>query len=184
MVAAEMAPTAKYATQRIRRVRAWPALRQLAGRRPRAALRATAGTAAPAPAAAPLTHSGGWAAKKRAERAKMITSPGAMKQRPPIRPPRRPRNLQAQKMASWVEAGPGKRLVEEMASSNSWALSQPRSSTQSWRKRAIWAGGPPKPMIPIRLHSRTMVENGTLRSADSVIVAWPVRSTVVEDRDG
>ena len=108
------------------------------------------------------THSGGWAAKKRAERAKMITSPGAMKQRPPIRPPRRPRNLQAQKMASWVEAGPGKRLVEEMASSNSWALSQPRSSTQSWRKRAIWAGGPPKPMIPIRLHSR---HNGRERNA-------------------
>jgi hypothetical protein len=88
----------------------------------------------------------------------MITSPGTMKQMPPIRAPRRPRSRQAQKMASWVEAGPGSRLVAEMPSSNSCALSHPRSSTQSFRNSAMWAGGPPKPMMPMRLHSRTMVE--------------------------
>ena len=149
---------------------AGPVRRQLAGISPRAAFRATAGTAAPAPAAAPWIHSGGFAAKKTAERAKMITSPGTMKQMPPISAPGRPRSRQAQKMANWVEAGPGSRLVAEMPSSNSWALSQPRSSTQSLRSRAIWVGGPPKPMIPMRLHSRTMVESGTLTSADSVMV--------------
>ena len=68
---------------------------------------------------------GGCAARNSAERAKMITSPGTMKQMPPISAPRRPRSRQAQKMASWVEAGPGSRLVAEMPSSNSWALSQP-----------------------------------------------------------
>ena len=92
----------------------------------------------------------------------MITSPGTMKQMPPISAPTRPRSRQAHKMASWVEAGPGSRLVAEMPSSNSWALSQPRSSTQSLRSRAMWVGGPPNPMIPMRLHSRTMVESGTL----------------------
>ena len=39
-----------------------------------------------------------------------------------------PRRRQAQRMASWVEAGPGSRLVTEIPSSNSRALNQPRSS--------------------------------------------------------
>jgi hypothetical protein len=34
----------------------------------------------------------------------------------------------------------------------------------------MWVGGPPHPMIPIRLHSRAMVESGALTSADSVMV--------------
>ena len=33
---------------------------------------------------------------------------------------------------------PGSRLVAEMPSSNSWALSHPRWSTQSLRRRAMW----------------------------------------------
>jgi hypothetical protein len=73
--------------------------------RPKAALRATAGTAAPAPAAASTTHRGGCADKKSVERAKMITRPGAIKQTPPMSAPSRPRTLQAQKMARWVEGG-------------------------------------------------------------------------------
>ena len=40
----------------------------------------------------------------------MITSPGTMKQMPPMSAPRRPRSRQAQKMASWVEAGSGKQV--------------------------------------------------------------------------
>ena len=107
----------------------------------------------PAPAAAPCTQSGGWADRNNAERARMMASPGAMKQTPPISPPSRPRKRQAQKMASWVDAGPGRRLVAEMPSSNSGAVSQWWSSTQSWRSRAMWAGGPPNPMTPMRPHS-------------------------------
>ena len=38
-------------------------------------------------------------------------------------------------MANWVEAGPGSRFVADMPSSNSCALSHPRSSTQSLRKQ-------------------------------------------------
>ncbi len=40
----------------------------------------------------------------------------------------------------------------------------------------MWAGGPPKPMQPMRPHSRTMVESGTRISAGSVMVAiWWIR---------
>ena len=113
----------------------------------------------------------------------MITSPGTMKQRPPRRAPRRPRSRQAQKMASCVEAGPGSRLVAEMPSSNSWALSHRRSSTQSFRNSAMWAGGPPNPMTPMRLHSRTMVESGTLCSTDSVMVGVEFARTVTGGGD-
>ena len=55
----------------------------------------------------------------------MTISPGMMNAAPPTRAPARPRSRQAQKMASWVEAGPGIRLQTAMASSNSRASSQP-----------------------------------------------------------
>ena len=110
-----------------------------------------------------------------AESARIIASPGTMKQMPPMRAPTRPRRRQAQKIASWVEAGPGSRLVAEIPSSNSCALNQWRSSTQSFRSSAMWAGGPPKPMRPIRPHSRTMVESGTLFSTESVMVGFAGR---------
>ncbi len=45
----------------------------------------------------------------------------------------------------------------------------------------MWVGGPPNPMIPMRLHSRTMVESGTLTSAESVMVGVVVSvGTVAE----
>ena len=91
----------------------------------------------------------------------MMIRPGTMKHSPPISAPTVPRSRQAQKMASWVEAGPGIRLQAATPSSNSLAGSQPRSSTQSWRSSAMCAGGPPKPMQPIRPHSRTIVRSET-----------------------
>ncbi len=69
---------------------------QLAGASPHAAFSATAGTAAPAPAAAPRTQSGGWLAKNTAERARISTSPGTMKHSPPKMAPAGPRSRQAQ----------------------------------------------------------------------------------------
>ena len=47
---------------------------------------------------------------------------------PPTSAPARPRTRQAQKIASWVEAGPGSRLQAATASSNSCASSHLRSS--------------------------------------------------------
>ena len=85
----------------------------------------------------------------------MRTRPGRMKAAPPSRAPRTPRRRQAQKIAIWVEPGPGSRLVAAIASSNCSALSQPRRVTQRSRKRATCAGGPPKPIAPIRPHSFT-----------------------------
>ena len=87
----------------------------------------------------------------------MQTRPGTMKARPPASAPSWPRTRQAQKMASSVEAGPGSRLQAPMASSNSCASSHCLRSTHSWRSSAMCAGGPPKPMQPIRPHSRTTV---------------------------
>jgi hypothetical protein len=52
-------------------------------------------------------------------------------------------------------------LQTAIASSKTRALSQPRRSTQSSRSSAMWAGGPPNPMQPIRPHSRTTVRIGT-----------------------
>ena len=72
-----------------------------------------------------------------------------------------PRSRQAQKIANWVDAGPGRRFVAATPSSNSLAASQWRSSTQRRRSREMWAGGPPKPMQPMRPHSRAMVDKGT-----------------------
>src|SRR6266540_3667612 len=64
-------------------------------------------------------------------------------------------------MASCVEAGPGRRLVAAMPSSNSRSDSHRRWSTHSWRRSAMWAGGPPNPMQPIRAHSRATTASGT-----------------------
>ena len=84
-----------------------------------------------------------------------------MKLSPPATAPAAPRKRQAQRMANWVEAGPGNRFVAETLSSNSEAEIQLLSSTHSRRRSAMWVGGPPKPMQPIRPHSRTMVERDT-----------------------
>jgi hypothetical protein len=53
----------------------------------------------------------------------MMTGPGRMKQAPPVTAPRQPRSRHPQKIASWVEVGPGSRLVAAMPSSNSSARS-------------------------------------------------------------
>ena len=38
----------------------------------------------------------------------------------------------------------------------------------------MWAGGPPKPITPMRPHSRMMEESGTLCSMESVMVGLGV----------
>src|SRR5262249_34191735 len=128
------------------------ARRQLSGTSPTPARTATAATAAPAPAPAPRTQSGGDPARNRADSARMATSPGTMKAAPPTIAPNGPPTRQAQKIASCVEAGPGNRLQAATASSNSCAVSQPSRSTHSSRSRAMGAGGPPKPVEPMRPH--------------------------------
>ena len=80
---------------------------------------------------------------------------------PPASAPARPRSRQAQKMASWVEAGPGIRLQTAIASSNSVSSSQPLRSTHNCRSSRMCAGGPPNPMTPIRPHSRSTVHSET-----------------------
>ena len=64
-------------------------------------------------------------------------------------------------MASCVDAGPGRRLVVAMASSNSLASIHSRSSTHSRRSKAMWVGGPPNPMQPRRSHCFPIVASGT-----------------------
>ena len=158
MVADAAPPARKYKAHRGRDIRTGSraeARFQLGPSRLHPAWTATAATAAPAPAPAPRTHSGGTPARNRADRTKMMISPGTMKARPPTTAPSRPRTRHAQKIASSVDAGPGRRLQAAIASSNSAASSQPSRSTHSRRKRAIWAGGPPNPVTPIRPHSRS-----------------------------
>ncbi len=116
---------------------------------------ATAATAPPAPAPTPRTQTGGAPARNSAESTRMMIRPGTMNARPPTRAPSRPHTRQAQKIASSVDAGPGSRLQVAIASSNSAASSQPSRSTHSRRKSAMWAGGPPNPVTPIRPHSRS-----------------------------
>ena len=109
-----------------------------------------------------------------------------MKQTPPTSAPRRPRNRQAQKIASCVEAGPGSRFVAAIPSSNSVGPIQPRSVTHSRRSRAMCVGGPPKPMQPMRPHSRAIVSEtdppgglgGTIRRGP----AQPRRSPIANPR--
>src|ERR1022692_416009 len=134
---------------------------RLAGSRLTAAWTATAGTAAPAPAAAPRTHSGGAPARKSAASARMMISPGTMKQTPPSTAPAAPRSFQAQKIASWVEAGPGIRLAAARPSSNSRADSHRLLSTHRVRSSTICAGGPPNPITPIRAHWPAIMASGT-----------------------
>jgi hypothetical protein len=81
--------------------------------------------------------------------------PGTMNAAPPSRAPRRPRTRQAQRIASWVEAGPGSRLQAATASSNSTGVNHFLRSTHRSRNNLIWVGGPPNPRQPIRPHSRT-----------------------------
>ena len=106
----------------------------------------------------------------------MSTIPGAMKQIPPSTAPTGPRSRQAQKIASCVDAGPGRRLVVETPSSNSLASIQWRCSTHSRRSSAMCVGGPPKPMQPSRSHSRAMVASET-RDADCRPPAGARRAT-------
>src|SRR5580693_9615325 len=163
--AAATPPIRRKAAHLARAGRAAPILRQLAGARPMAALSATAGTAASAPAAAPLIQTGGWAARKTADNARMTISPGTMKHAPPTSAPRGPRSRHAQKIASWVEAGPGSMLVAATPSSNSRAEIQSRRSTHSTLSSAMCAGGPPNPMQPMRPHSRAIVSRETCGGA-------------------
>ena len=103
-------PRPRHSHHRVRAARDVPDRIRLAGRRPAAAWTATTGTAAPAPAAAPSTQRGGWEARNSAEGPRIMASPGTMKQPPPTRAPVGPASRQAQKMANWVEAGPGKEV--------------------------------------------------------------------------
>src|ERR1700687_5404719 len=73
-------------------------------------------------------------------------------------------------MASCVDAGPGSRLHAAIASSNSWALSHWRRSTHRSRNKAMWAGGPPKPMVPMRPHCAAMVNSDTRALASDGLV--------------
>jgi hypothetical protein len=56
------------------------------------------------------TNSGGDVLKNRAVRGRMTIRPGTMKATAPTRAPGRPRSRHAQKIVSWVDAGPGSRL--------------------------------------------------------------------------
>ncbi len=76
-----------------------------------------------------------------------------MKQSPLTIPPSAFRARQPQKMTSCVEAGPGSRLVVAIASSSSALVNQRLRSTQSSRTRAMCAGGPPKPVQPMRVQA-------------------------------
>ena len=52
--------------------------------------------------------------------------------------------------------GPGSRLVAAIACSNSSSVSHSRRSTHSSRSSAMCTGGPPKPVTPMRPHSRAI----------------------------
>ena len=138
--------------------------RRLGPSRPRPALTATAATAAPAPAPAPRIQSGGEWARNRAERTMIATTEGTMNPSPPTTAPAGPATRRAQKIASWVEAGPGSRLHPASASSKSRSAIHSRRSTTSRRSSAIWVGGPPNPVTPIRVHSRATSPSGTRTS--------------------
>jgi hypothetical protein len=160
IVAAAAPPASRYAAQRRREARTGSrtdARFQLGTSRDHPACTATAATAASAPAPNPRTHSGGVLARNSAARTRMMIRPGTMKARPPTTAPSLPRTRHAQKIASWVDAGPGSRLHAAIASSNSSASSHPWRSTHSRRSSAMCAGGPPNPVTPIRPHSRRTV---------------------------
>ena len=82
--------------------------------------------------------------------------PGRTKPSPPMTARAGPRSRQAQKMASWVEAGPAGGC-KRRSRSRTLPGAQPdgcRWLQRSTQERDIGAGGPPKPMQPIRPHSR------------------------------
>ena len=98
----------------------------------------------------------------------MITKPGRMKHTPPTSAPTVPRSRHAQKIASWLDAGPGSRFVAAMPSSNSGSDNQARSRTHSARSIAMCVGGPPNPVTPMRNHSCAIVASGTRVSGGSL----------------
>ena len=61
-------------------------------------------------------------------------------------------------MAISVELGPGIRLVAPTKSRNRSLVIQPRRLTTSSSIKAIWAAGPPKPIIPILRNKRASCE--------------------------
>ena len=80
---------------------------------------------------------------------------------PPTSAPDGPATRQAQKIASWVEAGPGQQVAR---GDRVLELARRRAirarSTHSSRSSAMCVGGPPKPMQPMRPHSPATVRNG------------------------
>src|SRR5262249_61910217 len=56
--------------------------------------------------------------------------------------------------------GPGSSEQAAFASSNARASIQPSRRTTRSRSREMWAGGPPKPVSPIRSHSLAIVPIG------------------------
>ena len=164
-------------TTRMRRRVAVPMRAQLAGTRPRAALRATAGTAAPAPAAAPRTQAGGWPARNTAERARMRIRPGTMKQIPPEDAPR-PSRAAARRRRSRAASMPGR--------AGGWSRrSRPRTPSASIQPPLVDAqsGGAGRcgrgvrrtRCSPSRVHSRAMVTSGTRSTGRGV--PGPVTAT-------
>ena len=123
--------------------------RQLAPSSDQPACTATAGTAAPAPAPAPSTHSGGEPVRNSTDKARITTSPGTMNAAPPTSAPGRPRIRQAQKIASWVDAGPGSRLQAAIASSNSCASTQ-LAIFCAWRIRGRPGAGAAVPAVAVQ----------------------------------
>ncbi len=80
-----------------------------------------------------------------------------MKHSPPSTAPTGPPSRHAQKMANWVDAGPGSRFVAATPSSNSRADSHARSSTHSFRserdvhrRSAEASAADPAPLAPDR----------------------------------
>ena len=71
----------------------------------------------------------------------MIANPGTMNAAPPTTAPIGPATDHADKIASWVDAGPGNRLHAATASSNSEESSHSLRSTQRSRSNAMCVGG-------------------------------------------
>ena len=106
-----------------------------------------------------------------------------MKQAPPTSAPAVPRKRHAHQIDIWVDAGPGSMLVAAIARSNSSSRIHPRRSTQSPRSSEMWAGGPPKPMHPIRPHSMaTSRSEGTGETVEAACEATAAQPTGARGR--
>ena len=131
---------------------------QLAGTKSLAALSATAGTAAPAPAAAPRIQSGG-TEEDRGE-SKDQDQPGKDEAQPTRDGTGDPRSRHAQKMASWVDAGPGRRFggdaVLELVGRSTGAV-----DTQPTQQRDVGRRSP-EPDATHRSHSLLIARAHTL----------------------